>query len=75
MLVAQFNALEALPGLHVKGELTLGENIGDLGGLQIAYKAYKASLGGQKSPVIDGYSGEQRFFIGSAQEWREKFAH
>ncbi len=73
MLVAQFNALEALPGLHVKGELTLGENIGDLGGLQIAYKAYKASLNGQKSPVIDGYTGEQRFFIGSAQEWREKF--
>ena len=73
MLVAQFNAIEALPGLHVKGELTLGENIGDLGGLQIAFKAYKASLNGQKSSVIDGYTGEQRFFIGSAQEWRDKF--
>jgi len=73
MLVAQFNALEPLPGLKVKGELTLGENIGDLGGLQIAFKAYKASLGGKAAPVIDGFTGEQRFFIGSAQEWRDKY--
>lgn len=73
MLVAQFNLLEPLPGLHVKGELTLGENIGDLGGLQIAYKAYKASLGGKPSTTIDGFTGEQRLFIGSAQEWRDKF--
>jgi len=72
MLIAQYDALEPLPGLHVKGDLTLGENIGDLGGLQIAYKAYKKSLGGKPSPVIDGFTGEQRFFIGSAQEWREK---
>ena len=72
MLVAQYNALEPLPGLHVKGELTLGENIGDLGGLAIAFKAYQASLGGKPSPTIDGFTGEQRFFIGSAQEWREK---
>lgn len=72
MLVAQYDALEPLPGLHVKGDLTLGENIGDLGGLQIAYKAYKASLGGKPSPTIGGFTGEQRFFIGSAQEWREK---
>jgi predicted metalloendopeptidase len=71
-LVAQYDVLEPLPGLHVKGDLTLGENIGDLGGLEIAYKAYKASLGGKPSTTIDGFTGEQRFFIGSAQEWREK---
>jgi putative endopeptidase len=72
MLVAQFNALEPLPGLHVKGELTLGENIGDLGGLAIAYKAYKKSLGGKPSPTIDGFTGEQRVFMGLAQAWRSK---
>ncbi|TAK16970.1 MAG: hypothetical protein EPO35_04210 [Acidobacteria bacterium] len=72
MLVAQFNALEPLPGLHVKGDLTLGENIGDLGGLAIAYKAYKASLGGKPSPTIDGLTGEQRVFMGLAQAWRDK---
>ena len=71
-LVAQYDALEPLPGLHVKGDLTLGENIGDLGGLAIAYKAYVASLGGKPSSKIDGFTGEQRLFIGSAQEWREK---
>ena len=72
MLVAQFNVLEPLPGLHVKGELTLGENIGDLGGLAIAYKAYTASLGGKPSPAMDGFTGEQRVFMGLAQVWREK---
>jgi putative endopeptidase len=72
MLVAQFNALEPLPGLHVKGELTLGENIGDLGGLAIAYKAYKKSLNGKPSPTIDGFTGEQRVFMGLAQAWRSK---
>ena len=71
-LVAQYDVLEPLSGLHVKGDLTLGENIGDLGGLAIAYKAYRASLGGKPSMTIDGFTGEQRFFIGSAQEWREK---
>jgi predicted metalloendopeptidase len=72
MLVEQFNALEPLPGLHVKGDLTLGENIGDLSGIEIAYKAYKASLGGKPSPTIDGLTGEQRVFMGLAQVWREK---
>jgi predicted metalloendopeptidase len=72
MLVAEFDALEPLPGLHVKGELTLGENIGDLGGLSIAYKAYKTSLGGKPSQTIDGFTGEQRVFMGLAQVWREK---
>jgi predicted metalloendopeptidase len=72
MLVAQYSAVEPLPGLHVNGELTLGENIGDLGGLSIAYKAYKISLAGKSSTTIDGMTGEQRLFIGWAQIWRAK---
>jgi putative endopeptidase len=70
-LVKDFDALEALPGRYVNGKLTLGENIADLSGLQVAYKAYQLSLNGQPAPVIDGYSGEQRFFIGYAASWRE----
>lgn len=72
MLVEQFNALSPLPGVKVNGELTLGENIGDLGGLSIAYKAWKISLAGKPSPVIDGLTGDQRFFMGWAQAWRTK---
>jgi endothelin-converting enzyme len=64
--------LSPLPGVNVNGQLTLGENIGDLGGLSIAYKAWKLSLAGKPSPVLDGFSGEQRFFIGWAQAWRTK---
>jgi putative endopeptidase len=71
-LVAQYDAYEPLPGSHVNGELTLGENIADLSGLQIAYKAWKISLDGKPSPVIDGLTGEQRFIYGFAQVWREK---
>ncbi|MFG6448839.1 M13 family metallopeptidase [Roseateles sp. BYS180W] len=71
-LVAQYAAYEPLPGKHVNGQLTLGENIADLSGLQIAYKAYLRSLGGKVAPVIQGYSGEQRFFFGWSQVWREK---
>jgi predicted metalloendopeptidase len=71
-LVKQFGAFAPLPGYHVNGELTLGENIGDNAGLAIAYKAYKISLAGQPAPVIDGYSGDQRFFMGWAQVWRTK---
>jgi putative endopeptidase len=71
-LVAQYSAYEPLPGKHVNGQLTLGENIADLSGLQIAFKAYKLSLAGKPSPVIDGLSGEQRFFYGWAQGWRNK---
>ena len=71
-LVAQFSAYEPLPGVHIKGKLTLGENIADLSGLQIAYKAWKISLNGQPSPVIDGLTGEQRFFESFGQAWREK---
>ncbi len=72
-LVAQYSAFEALPGEFVNGEYTLGENIGDLGGLSIAYKAYELSLNGKPSPVIDGYTGEQRVFLGWAQVWRTKY--
>jgi putative endopeptidase len=72
MLVAQYNAFEPVPGYHVNGELTLGENIGDNSGLAIAYKAYKISLHGQPAPVIDGLTGDQRFFMGFAQVWRSK---
>lgn len=71
-LVAQYDAYQAFDDLHVNGKLTLGENIGDLSGLSIAYKAYKASLKGNEAPVIDGLTGDQRFFMGWAQVWRFK---
>ncbi|MDN4038061.1 M13 family metallopeptidase [Massilia sp. YIM B02443] len=71
-LVKQFNGFSPLPGYHVNGELTLGENIGDNAGLSIGYKAYKLSLKGQPAPVIDGLTGDQRFFMGFAQVWRSK---
>ena len=72
-LVKQYGAFEALPGLPVNGELTLGENIGDLSGAAVAYRAYIRSLGGAEAPVIDGYTGPQRFFLGYAQAWRTKW--
>ena len=73
-LIAQYEKLSPLdtPDVHVNGALTIGENIGDLGGLTIAYKAYELSLNGKQSPVIDGFTGEQRFFLGWAQCWRQK---
>jgi putative endopeptidase len=71
-LVDQFSAYEALPGLHVNGQQTLGENIADVSGLTIAYAAYKNSLGGKPAPVVDGLTGDQRFFLAFAQSWREK---
>ncbi|HEX4510038.1 MAG TPA: M13 family metallopeptidase [Burkholderiaceae bacterium] len=71
-LADQYSAYEPISGKHLNGRLTLGENIADLSGLQIAYKAYEISLGGAKPPVIDGYTGEQRFYYGWAQIWREK---
>ena len=73
-LIAQFDVLtpEETPDSHVNGALTIGENIGDLGGLTIAHKAYEISLGGQPAPVIDGDTGFQRFFLGYAQVWRGK---
>ena len=72
VLVEQFNKYEPLDSVFVNGELTLGENIGDLGGMAISYNAYKNSLNGAEAPVIDGLTGEQRFFFGWAQVWRGK---
>jgi predicted metalloendopeptidase len=72
MLVKQYNAFEPVPGYHVNGELTLGENIADNSGLAIAAKAYRISLKGKQAPVIDGLSGEQRLYMGWAQVWRAK---
>jgi putative endopeptidase len=71
-LVAQYGEYEPVPGHKVNGKLTLGENIADLSGLQIAYKAYHRSLNGQAAPVIDGLGGDQRFYLGWAQAWRAK---
>ncbi len=71
-LIAQYAAQEAVPGYHVNGELTLGENIADNSGLAIAYKAYQLSLNGGAAPVIDGLSGAQRLYMGWAQVWRGK---
>ena len=72
-LVAQYDAYEVLPGEKLDGTFTLGENIGDLAGLTIAYDAYKKSLGGKDAPVIDGLTGDQRFFLGWAQVWRRNY--
>ena len=72
LLIKQYSAYSPLPGYQVNGELTLGENIADNAGLAIAYKAYKLSLAGKEAPVIDGFTGEQRFFIGFGQVWRGK---
>ena len=69
----QYDLYEALPGLNVNGNLTLGENIADLAGLAAAYDAYRASLNGEEAPVIDGFTGDQRFFIAYAQAWATKF--
>jgi putative endopeptidase len=71
-LVRQFDACIPVDKLHVNGQLTLGENIADLGGLRIAYDAYHKSLKGKPAPVIDGLTGDQRFFLGFAQSWREE---
>lgn len=72
-LIAQYDKYEVFPGANVKGDFTLGENIGDLAGLTIAYDAYKASLGGKEAPVIDGTTGDQRFYLGWAQVWRRNY--
>ena len=72
-LVSQYDAYEPLPGMPLSGRFTLGENIGDLGGLSVAYTAYRLSLGGKPGPVLEGFTGEQRFFIGWAQVWRRKY--
>lgn len=71
-LVDQFARFEVLPDLKVNGELTLGENIGDLSGLTISYRAYQLALDGREPPVLDGFTGDQRFFLGIGQVWRYK---
>jgi predicted metalloendopeptidase len=72
-LVEQFNAFEPVAGMHINGELTLGENIGDLSGVAMAYRAYIRSLDGAEPPVIDGFTGPQRFFIGYAMSRKGKY--
>jgi putative endopeptidase len=72
LVVDQYNAYVGVDTLKVNGKLTLGENIADIGGMTIAYHAWKKSLKGKPAPVIDGYTGEQRFFLGTAQAWRRK---
>jgi putative endopeptidase len=72
-LVKQYAGYSVLDGRHLNGELTLGENIGDLSGMAVALKAYKLSLGGKAAPEIDGFTGDQRFFLGWAQVWRRKY--
>ncbi|MES3028838.1 MAG: M13-type metalloendopeptidase [Pseudomonadota bacterium] len=69
----QYAAVEVLPGAHINGDLTMGENIADLGGLLLALDAYHVSLGGKPAPVIDGMTGDQRVFLGWAQVWRGKY--
>jgi len=73
MLVEQYSAFSPLANTQVNGKLTLGENIGDLSGLTVAYKAYQVSLNGKPAPTINGFSGDQRFFFGWAQVWRSLF--
>ena len=72
-LVKQYDGYEPLPGLHIKGGLTLGENIADLAGLTVAHEAYRLSLGGKPAPVLDGFTGDQRFYLGWAQVWRRNY--
>lgn len=71
-LAAQYSKYEPIPGNFVNGRNSLGENIGDVGGLAMAYHAYKLSLNGKEAPVIDGVTGDQRFFLAWAQVWKEK---
>jgi putative endopeptidase len=72
-LAAQFDTYQAFPDLHVNGRLTLGENIADVAGLAAAYDGYRASLNGEEAPVIDGFTGDQRFFIAYTQVWGTKW--
>jgi putative endopeptidase len=72
-LAAEYDKFEPVPGYHINGELTLGENIADNSGMAVAYKAYQISLGGKPAPVVDGFTGDQRFYMGFAQAWRAKY--
>jgi putative endopeptidase len=72
-LASQYDEFEPVPGNFIDGNFTLGENIGDVGGLSLAYRAYKMSLNGNEAPVIDGLTGDQRFFLSWAQVWQRKY--
>jgi putative endopeptidase len=72
-VVKQYGAYEPLPGTHVNGELTLGENMADLAGVTVAFDAYRLSLGGKPAPLVGGYTGDQRFFLGFGQIWQTKY--
>jgi len=72
-LGAQYSAIAPLPGVHLNPDLTMGENIADVAGVAMAYRAYQLSLDGREAPVIDGFTGDQRFFIGWAQGWARKY--
>ena len=72
-LAKQYSGYTVLDNRHINGELTLGENIGDLSGMAVAFKAYQISLNGKPAPEIDGFTGQQRFFLGWAQVWRRKY--
>jgi predicted metalloendopeptidase len=71
-LVKQFDAYEPLPGLHINGRQTLGENIADVAGLAAAYDAYRLALHGKEAPKMQGFTGDQQFFLSYAQSWRDK---
>jgi putative endopeptidase len=71
-LSAQYESYNPIDNMKINGKLTLGENIGDLSGVAVAYRAYRISLQGKEAPVIDGFTGDQRFFMGWAQVWRIK---
>lgn len=72
-LAAQYDSFEPVPGYFIDGNFTLGENIGDVGGLSLAYRAYQRALNGQEAPIIDGLTGDQRFFLSWAQVWQRKY--
>ena len=72
-LVKEYDAYEPLPGVHVKGALTLGENVADLAGLTVAYDAYHHALGNRPAPTLGGFTGDQRFYLGWAQVWRRNY--
>ena len=74
-LADQYSSFEPLPGEFLNGDLGLGENIGDLTGVTMAYNAYKKSLNGKEAPVIDGFTGDQRFFMAWAQVWALSLIH
>jgi putative endopeptidase len=72
-VVAQYDGYQPLPGKNIQGKLTLGENLADVSGLAVSYRAYRLSLGGKEAPVVNGITGDQRFFLGWAQVWRSQY--